>query len=113
MHRPFESLDEILKENGVLLSPPRQLAPCEARVKAEVELAEPALSDAELFDQAMKDVKALGWSSTPLHPRPPMELQPQNDEQDALRALEDFIRHGNVEIEQTAEYIEGAIHPRG
>jgi DNA-nicking Smr family endonuclease len=55
----------------------------------------------------------LGWSATPLHFRPPMELKAADDEGDALRALEDFMRHGNVEIENTAEYIEGATHPHG
>jgi DNA-nicking Smr family endonuclease len=61
----------------------------------------------------MKDVQALGWSDVPLHFRPPVEIQPQSDEADALRVLLDFMRRGDVEIEQTPEYIEGAIHPRG
>ena len=48
-----------------------------------------------------------------MHRRPPLEIQPQNDEQDALRALEEFLRNGDVEIEQTPEYIEAAVQPRG
>jgi hypothetical protein len=71
------------------------------------------LSDAELFEFAMKDVKSLGWSAVPLHNRPPVEIQGQDEEKDALRALEDFLRKGNVEIENTAEYIEGSVHPHG
>jgi hypothetical protein len=59
------------------------------------------LPDNELFELAMKDVKSLGWSAVPLHNRPPVEIQPQDEEQDALWALEDFVRNGNIEIEQT------------
>jgi DNA-nicking Smr family endonuclease len=69
--------------------------------------------DEELFIDAMRDVKALGWSAVPLHPRPPMELKPYNEESEALQALEEFLRHGNVEIEHTAEYIEGSNRPEG
>jgi hypothetical protein len=51
-------------------------------------------------------VKSLGWSAVPLVERPPMELQSARPEQEALRELEDFIRHGNIEMEHTPEYIE-------
>ena len=110
MHRPFEVLEDLFREHRIAL--------VDTAVDGEqreffVERLPDALSDAELFDHAMKDVRALGWSATPLHHRAPMELQPQDDEKDALRALEEFIRKGNVEIEDTAEYIEGSIHPKG
>ncbi len=78
-----------------------------------VETLPAGLSDDALFEYAMKDVRSLGWSAVPLHNRPPMEIQAQDDEQDALRALEEFVRDGNVAIEQTAEYIEGSVHPHG
>lgn len=71
------------------------------------------LSDQELFQFAMKDVRSLGWSAVPLHNRPPVEIQPQDEEQDALRALEEFVRNGDVEIEYTAEYIEASVQPHG
>lgn len=71
------------------------------------------LDDQGLFTHAMKDVHALGWSAVPLHFRPPVEIQPQSDEANALRALVEFMRSGEIEIEQTREYIEGAVHPRG
>src|SRR4030095_15411962 len=67
----------------------------------------------QLFEFAMRDVKSLGWSAVPLHNRPPTEIQAQDDEQNALRALEEFVRNGNVDIEHTAEYIEGSVHPHG
>ena len=71
------------------------------------------MKDDDLFDHAMKDVKALGWSAVPLHHRPPLEIQPQDDEADALHALQEFLRYGDVRIEQTAEYIEGSVQPQG
>ena len=71
------------------------------------------LSDAELFEFAMKDVKSLGWSAVPLHNRPPVEIQAQDEEGDALRVLEQFIRGGNIELMDSGEYIEGAVHPHG
>src|SRR5262249_31480211 len=71
------------------------------------------LSDTELFEFAMKDVKSLGWSAVPLHNRPPVEIQAQDEERDALRVLEQFVRGGKVELMDTDEYIEGAVHPQG
>ena len=71
------------------------------------------MSDEDLFGHAMQDVKALGWSAVPLHHRPPLEIQPQNDEEHALRALEDFLKRGDVAVEHTPEYIEAAVHPHG
>jgi DNA-nicking Smr family endonuclease len=71
------------------------------------------MADEDLFGHAMQDVKALGWSNVPLHYRPPLEIQPQNDEEDALRALKSFLQNGNIEVEQTPEYIEAAVQPRG
>jgi DNA-nicking Smr family endonuclease len=71
------------------------------------------MADEDLFGHAMQDVKALGWSNVPLHYRPPLEIQPQNDEENALRALESFLQNGDIEVEQTPEYIEAAVQPRG
>jgi DNA-nicking Smr family endonuclease len=71
------------------------------------------LPDEELFGHAVKNVKALGWSDVPLHNRPPVEIQPQDDELDALRALEEFIQNGDVAAELTPGYIEGAVHAKG
>jgi DNA-nicking Smr family endonuclease len=72
-----------------------------------------SMADEDLFGHAMQDVKALGWSNVPLHYRPPLEIQPQNDEEDALRALKSFLQNGDIEVEQTPEYIEAAVQPRG
>ena len=120
MNKPFAILEEWVKQGRIHLA-------SEPIVESEPIYTDPngeprdlpvaplpqGLSDDELFEFAMKDVKSLGWSAVPLHDRPPLEIQAQDDEQHALRALEEFVRDGNVEIEQTAEYIEGSVHPHG
>ena len=118
MDKPFAILEQWVREGRIRLTaeavsePSAEAAEEEPRDLLIVEIPE-GLSDQELFEFAMKDVKSLGWSSVPLHQRPPVEIQAQDEEQDALRALEEFIRDGNVEIEHTAEYIEGSVHPHG
>jgi len=119
MNKPFAILEQWVREGRITLAPGE--APVEAAAaEPEAEVREfmtedmPAgLSDDQLFEFAMKDVRSLGWSAVPLHNRPPVEIQAQDEEQDALRALEQFVREGNVEIEYTAEYIEGSVHPHG
>ncbi|HYR84076.1 MAG TPA: Smr/MutS family protein [Terriglobia bacterium] len=109
MNRPFTILEEWVKQGRIHLAAEPTLVP----VELPAEEFPRDLPDDQLFAFAMKDVKSLGWSAVPLHPRPPMEIQPQDDEQQALRALEEFVLKGNVKIEQTAEYIEGSVHPHG
>jgi len=115
--KPFAILEEWVRQGRIHLSQPPIAAVAKSRVdELEDEGVGPlpdGLADKDLFDFAMKDVKSLGWSSVPLHNRPPVEIQSQDEEQDALRVLEDFVRNGNIEIEQTAEYIEGSVHPHG
>src|SRR5436190_20641014 len=110
MHKPFAVLEELVRDGRIRF--------VDSTVNGEqrdfaIPLLPHGMKDDDLFDHAMKDVKALGWSAVPLHPRPPLEILPQDDEADALRALQQFLRHGNVGIEQTAEYIERAVQPRG
>jgi len=109
MNRPFTILEQWVKQGRIHLA----AEPTLAAPELPVEEFPRDLPDDELFEFAMKGVKSLGWSAVPLHPRAPMEIQPQDDEQQALRALEEFVLKGNVEIEQTAEYIEGSVHPHG
>ena len=120
MDKPFAILEQWVREGRITLSPketepPSKVSPVAALEKREFPVQEmpEGLSDQELFEFAMRDVRSLGWSAVPLHNRPPVEIQSQDEEQDALRALEQFVRDGNVEIEHTAEYIEGTVHPRG
>jgi len=122
MHRPFEILNEWVRQGRIRLAAP-VVAPANGNGADVVDEAEdrdlPAeelpsdLPDEALFQFAMRDVKALGWSAVPLVDRPPLELQAHDDEQEALRELEEFIRHGNIEIEQTPEYIEQSVQPHG
>jgi hypothetical protein len=119
--KPFAILEEWVRQGRIHLSPQAlpapQAIPALVEEQEDLDLAVEALPeglpDNELFELAMKNVKSLGWSAVPLHNRPPVEIQPQDEEQDALRALEDFVLNGNIEIEQTAEYIEGSVHPHG
>jgi len=121
MNRPFEILEQWVRQGRIHLAAVPALDAPSGETESpngetrdfSVETLPAGLSDDALFEYAMKDVRSLGWSAVPLHNRPPMEIQAQDDEQDALRALEEFVRDGNVAIEQTAEYIEGSVHPHG
>jgi len=118
MDKPFAILEQWVKEGRIHLSyepvsePPAEAVEDEPRDLFMDDVPQ-GLSDEQLFAFAMKDVTSLGWSAVPLHNRAPVEIQAQDEEQDALRALEEFVREGNVEIEDTAEYIEGSVHPHG
>ena len=112
MDKPFAILEQWVKEGRIHLSY-AEVVDDEPRDDFLVEQMPNGLSESELFEFAMKDVKSLGWSAAPLHNRPPVEIQGQDEELDALRALEEFVREGNVDIEDTAEYIEGSVHPHG
>jgi DNA-nicking Smr family endonuclease len=115
--KPFAILEEWVRQGRIRLAPQAVTGSEEAGGRPDENIAVEAfpdgLPDDQLFEFAMRDVKSLGWSAVPLHNRPPVEIQPQDEEQDALRALEDFVTNGNIEIEQTAEYIEGSVHPHG
>ena len=110
MHRPFAVLEDLVRGGrikfavGTLQGEQRDFL---------IPMLPSGMADEDLFDHAMQDVRALGWSAVPLHPRPPLEILPQNDEEDALRALEAFLKNGDIEIEQTPEYIEAAVQPHG
>jgi DNA-nicking Smr family endonuclease len=115
MHKPFAVLETLVREGRITFAESSRsaTAPAPAPEPEQATGLPEGLSDADLFEHAMKDVKALGWSAVPLHPRAPQEIEAQNDEEEALRALQDFLRNGNPELELTAEYIEAAIHPAG
>jgi len=117
MFKPLAILDDLVRKGKLSLPiPSSDESNDESKDDVLVEplpLDLPELPDDELFRHAVKSVKALGWSDTPLHNRPPVEIQPQSDELEALRALEDFIRHGDVSAELTPGYIEGAVQAKG
>ncbi|HLH32541.1 MAG TPA: hypothetical protein VKY31_15160, partial [Terriglobia bacterium] len=112
--KPFAILEQWVKEGRIHLSHEPAARPVvEESRDFVVDPVPDGLSETELFEFAMKDVKSLGWSAVPLHSRPPVEIQTQDEEQDALLVLEQFVRDGNVDIEDTPEYIEGSVHPQG
>ena len=122
MHKPFAILDSWVREGRIRLAAPVQMPATGGDGEASddagsgnvaVENLPQDLSDQALFEFAMRDVKSLGWSAVPLVERPPMELQAHDDEQEALHELEEFIRHGNIEMEHTPEYIEASVQPHG
>src|SRR5215471_11239505 len=110
MNKPFAVLEEWVRDGRVRLSP---INGADTVLEVPAEALPSDLPDEQLFEFAMKDVKSLGWSAVPLHAREPMKIDGQDEEQNALRALEEFVCAGNIEIEHTAEYIEGSVHPHG
>src|SRR5689334_21745235 len=90
MNRPFAILEEWVKQGRIHLAPPAVNENDHDDEPREFETVgmPDGLSDTELFEYAMKDVKSLGWSAVPLHNKPPVEIQTQDEEGDALRVLE-------------------------
>jgi DNA-nicking Smr family endonuclease len=112
MSNPFSVLEDMVREGRLRLASPLTPADAVEPQYAVAPLPE-TLSEDDLFQHAMRDVRALGWSATPLHFRAPVEIQTQNGEQEALLVLQEFMVGGDLEIEYTPEYIEGAVQPRG
>ena len=110
MFKPLVILEDLVR-SGKLSMPAYSSE--EPKKEEVLELLPPDMPDDELFSYAVKNVKALGWSDVPLQNRPPVEIQPQDDEAEALRALEQFIRNGDVAAELTPGYIEGAVQAKG
>src|SRR3954468_9704742 len=112
MFKPLAILEDLVRTGK--LSLPAASVDIDEQEKDEVsELLPPDMPDEELFGYAVQNVKALGWSDGPLQNRPPVEIQPQDDEHEALRALEEFLQNENVAAEQMPGYIEGAVHAKG
>jgi len=113
MFKPLAVLEDLVRTGKLSLPAPSIDKEEDEEKKDEVsELLPPDMPDEELFVYAVKNVKALGWSDVPLQNRPPVEIQPQNDEREALRALEAFMRNEDVAAELLPGYIEGAVHAK-
>src|SRR5262245_6595192 len=110
MHKPFLVLKDLVREGRIT---PTASGRSREQRDFFVEPLPAGLSEPELFDDAMKEVRQFGWSAVPLNNRPPIQIQPQSDEEEALRVLEEFLRNGNTEVEHTTEYIEGSVRPEG
>jgi len=112
MFKPLAILDDLVR-SGKLSLPSPSPASDELKNDDVLEPLPPDMPDDALFGHVVKNVKALGWSDVPLHNRPPIEILPVNDESEALRALEEFIRNGDVASELMPGYIEGAVQDKG
>lgn len=110
MFKPLAILEDLVR-TGKLSLP--AASSDESKIDELVEPLPSDMPDEELFGYAVKNVKALGWSDVPLQNRPPVEIQPQDDELEALRALEEFIQNGDAAAELMPGYIEGAVHAKG
>jgi DNA-nicking Smr family endonuclease len=111
MHRPFTVLRGMIKQGSLRLSEtdakPQEPAP------PKMLRREPEPSDLELFETAMSDVRPSGWEDIPLRVPGPFEIQPNDDEAEALKVLEEFCRNGHVTVEQSGEYVEHTADPSG
>jgi DNA-nicking Smr family endonuclease len=116
MHRPFAVLEQWIKDGRLRLtdaedaqtgdSAPDRSRDCSPDPPAE-------LSDAQLFENAMRDVQPVEWSDARVPHRRPVEIRGGSDEQEVLRILERFCRDGTVKPELTDEYVEHSADPVG
>jgi DNA-nicking Smr family endonuclease len=112
MFKPLAILEDLVR-TGKLSLPAASIDVDEEKKDEVSEPLPPDMPDEELFGYAVQNVKSLGWSDVPLQNRPPVEIQPQDDEAEALRALEAFMDSDDVAAEQMPGYIEGAVHAKG
>src|SRR4029079_11591855 len=109
MFKPLAGLEDLVRTGKLSLPAPS----IDEEKNDEVsELLPPDMPDEELFVHVVQNVKALGWSDVPLRNRPPVEIQPQDDEREALQALEAFMHNEDVAEELLPGYIEGAVHAK-
>jgi DNA-nicking Smr family endonuclease len=109
MFKPLAGLEDLVRTGKLSLPAPS----IDEEKNDEVsELLPPDMPDEELFVHVVQNVKALGWSDVPLRNRPPVEIQPQDDEREALQALEAFMHNEDVAAELLPGYIEGAVHAK-
>ena len=120
MHKPFEILEQWVRQGRIRLAAPIPVSAEVAEMPDDLEVPDVAfaelpagLPDEQLFEFAMKDVKSLGWSAVPMADRPPLELEAHDVEAEALRELEEFLNKGDLEMEHSPEYIEGTVQPHG
>ena len=113
MFKPLAVLEDLVRTGKLSLPAPSIDKEEDEEKKDEVsELLPPDMPDEELFGHAVRNVTALGWSDVPLQNRPPVEIQPQDDEREALRALEAFMHNEEIAAELLPGYIEGAVHAK-
>ena len=112
MHRPFSILDDLVKQGRIRLSKPAARKP-EQRESGKLISRASDLSEGELFEQAMEDVRPLADNNAPPPARGPVEIRASDDEAEALKVLEEFCRSGRVDVELSREYVEHSSDPAG
>jgi DNA-nicking Smr family endonuclease len=107
--KAFEALGDLVRERNLDLAPSNEKPLPRALPWTE------GPSDQELFQMAMRDVFPLGWSSSPLPPRVPIEVpNPRESEDEGLKLLTEFVAgKGVIDLIASGEYIEGTPHPMG
>jgi DNA-nicking Smr family endonuclease len=73
------------------------------------------LSEAELFEQSVQDVRSLGWSDLPSPRFEPIEIpNPLEGEDEGLRLLIEFVKgRAPIDLRLSGEYVEGTPNPKG
>lgn len=108
----YHSFVELQK---LLHSAKAAMPPFSGKPAPELIRATAAVSDSELFERSMRDVRPLGWSNISSPGLIPIEIpNPQESEDEGLQLLIDFV-NGRVPIDVvvSGEYVEGAPDPRG
>ncbi len=119
MHRPFTILEDWVKQGRIRLRDngiheiERKNVPAPSAGEREIEDDASLLTDLEVFEASMQDVRPLEQNRGPERVVEPAAFRPNRDEEDALRALEEFCRSGRVEPVHTREYVEHVAHPVG
>lgn len=91
-----------------------KLAPSTDKLVEPPRKIDTALSDAEAFQEAMAEVRPLGWSQTPIRLPRPVALREADDQEEALRELREYVEgHGALDPFATGEGVEGAATRRG
>ena len=112
MHRPFSILDDLVKQGRIRLSKPAARK-AEQRVSSKLISRASDLSEEQLFEQAMEDVRPLADCNASPPVRGPVEIRASDDEAEALKVLEEFCRSGRVDVELSREYVEHSSDPVG
>ena len=117
MHRPFAILEQLVKEGRIRLAEP-QTEPSPPEILERTPDPPADLTDAELFEAAMEEVRPLAWNEGPARSPRPVEIRSSGTEKEvsenvALKILAEFCRNGRVLPEHTREYVEHFAHPIG
>ena len=112
MHRPFSILDDLVKQGRIRLSKPAARKP-RLPVPDKIISGSSNLSEEQLFEQAMEDVRPLAADNASPPLRGPVEIRASDDEAEALKVLEEFCRSGRVDVQLSREYVEHSSDPVG